>query len=234
MLHLPTIFDWIQRFDFMRGLPAAYLALAMAFIIVVVWDWRVSVLALAVLYFAAGLLFLDILDPRLAVVKLLVGWFICIMLYFTARQANWGRLPEDVGDDEAVLQHERRHLRFGRFVLPSSTVFRIFLGLLVALVVLAIYQRPAYQLPAVSPPVNLAILALGGLGLIGMALTSEPLKAGMGLLIFLTGFQLFYNALEQSVALLVFLAAGDLFLMLVISYLTQARHALPALVQKEG
>ena len=62
---------------------------------------------------------------------------------------------------------------------------------------------------------------------LALGLTTEPLKAGMGLLTFMTGFELFYNNLEQSVAMIIFLALANLTLALTISYLTQTRHALP-------
>jgi hypothetical protein len=46
-----------------------------AVIIVVAWDWRLALLALAGQYLLAGLLFADVLDPRLMVVKVLNGLF---------------------------------------------------------------------------------------------------------------------------------------------------------------
>ncbi|MFW5941610.1 MAG: hypothetical protein ACOCXI_07405 [Chloroflexota bacterium] len=231
MLQFPTIFDWIERLEMLRGLPAAYLALLTAFLIVVVWDWRVTVLALAVQYFAAGLLFVDVIDPRLAVVKLLVGWFICLMLYFTARQVNWGRLPDDLTPEEAaLLRPQEPQVQIGRFQLSRSALVRLLLALAVTVAILLLGQRAAYRLPAVPATLNLAIYALGGLGLLGLSQTTEPLKAGAGLLTFMTGFELFYNTLEQSAAMLVFLAAGNLALTLVISYLTQVRHTVPSIV----
>ena len=232
MFQLPTLFDWIQRFDFLRGSPAAYLALLTALLIIVAWDWRLAIAALAVQYFASTILFLDVLDPRLSVIKLLVGWFICLMLYFTARQVNWGRLPEDVSTEEAVQWRRERQVRFGPYLMPSNAPFRVFLALMVALAVVTLSQRAGFRLPAVSQPMNLAIFALCGMGLLGLGLTTEPLKAGMALLTFMTGFELFYNSLEQSVAMLVFLAAANLILVLTISYLAQTRHALSGLFQE--
>jgi hypothetical protein len=99
------------------------------------------------------------------------------------------------------------------------------LGLTIGLIVFAISQGPLLQLPVVSSDRNGAIIGLVAFGLIGMSLTTEPLKAGLGLLTFMTGFELFYSSLEQSVAMLVMLAASNLILALAISYLVQARHA---------
>ena len=174
MFQLPTLFDWIQRFDFLRGSPAAYLALLAALLIIVAWDWRLAIAALAVQYFASTILFLDVLDPRLSVIKLLVGWFICLMLYFTARQVNWGRLPEDVSTEEAVQWRRERQVRFGPYLMPSNAPFRVFLALMVALAVVTLSQRAGFRLPAVSQPMNLAIFALCGMGLLGLGLTTAP------------------------------------------------------------
>jgi hypothetical protein len=49
-------------------------------------------------------------------------------------------------------------------------------------------------------------------------------------LTFFTGFELFYSALEQSLAMLALLAVANLAIALVISYLVQARHAISALL----
>lgn len=233
-MEFPTVFEWIQRLEFLRGLPAAYLALLSALIVIVLWDWRVTVLALALQYLAVGLLYIDVLDPRLAIVKVLVGWFICLMLYFTARQINGGRLPQDAKREGAVPARRDRRIRLGPFSLPSNAPFRVFVGLMVALVALTIAGQPGFRLPAASEAMNVAIFGLGSLGLVGLSLTTEPLQAGMGLLLFMSGFQLYYNSLEQSVAMLVFLAIGDLVLTLAIAYLTQSHHSLTAVVRQEG
>jgi len=232
-MNLPTIFDVLQRLDFLRGAPAAYGVLLAAAIILIAWDWRLTLLALAAHYVVVGFLFVEVLDPRLVTVKVLTGLFACLMLYMTARQVNWGRLPIDVSEEEA--DHLSRHLRVraGRRLLPTSTPFRTFLALMMILVVLTLSQRPEYLLPAIPGELKYfttGIYALAGMGLLGMGLTSEPLRVGISILLFLTGFELYYSALEQSVALMAALAAVTLAVTLAISYLTQARHAIPSLV----
>jgi hypothetical protein len=52
----------------------------------------------------------------------------------------------------------------------------------------------------------------------------------LGLLTFMSGAELFYSALEQSVAMIGMLAVANLCLALVIAYLTQTRHAYQALL----
>ena len=131
---------------------------------------------------------------------------------------------------EAVQWQRERQLRFGRYLSPGSLPFRLLLVLLLIVVVLTLSGRPGYQLPAVPEAVNLAVYALVGLGLLNAGLTGEPLRSGIGLLMVLSGFELFYNTVEQSILMLAFLAGANLAVALTIAYLTQARHALPALM----
>ncbi|UCG25400.1 MAG: hypothetical protein JSW55_05230 [Chloroflexota bacterium] len=225
MIDFPNIIEFLNIFDFLRGYPAAYLVMVTAALILVVRDWRWSLLFLTVQYLVAGFLFADVLLPHLAFMKVLVGIFVCLILYITARQINWGRLPEDVTSDEAVQLQKERFVRFGSLVLPTDTPFRVFLALIVCLAVWAMAQRSLYLLPAVPEHFQLAVFALIGLGLVSLSLTDEPLMAGLGLLTFITGFELFYGALEQSVLMLGLLGAVNLTIALAIAYLAQARHA---------
>jgi hypothetical protein len=173
----------------------------------------------------AGLLFADLLDPRLMIVKVLVGGVICLILLVTAAQVRWGRLPADVTEEErARLGLALR--RLGPFHVPRQTPLRLLLAVIVSLLVLGIARQPAYQLPIVAGPHNLAIYAMVGLGLLGLASTIEPLPAGMGLLMVLSGFELFYSAVEQSPAMLATLAAANLLIALAIAYLVQVRYSL--------
>lgn len=226
MFDFPTLFDWLEMFEAWRGLPAAAIVLGAGVVILVFRDWRLSLFALLVQYLAASLLFVDVLDPRLAVVKMLTGAFICLILYITARQVRWGELPEDVSPEEAVQLRSERQIRLGPYAMPTSLPFRAFLALLVALFVWIAGQQPAYRLPGIAAShLTLGVYALAGMGLLQVSLTTEPLKAGMGLLMFMAGFELFYHALEQSVLMLAALSATNLVLALALSYLVQVRHS---------
>ena len=229
----PTIFDWLERLEGWRGFTAAYAVLLTAVLVIIIWDWRFALLALAAQYFFAGLLFVDLLDPRLAIVKLLAGWFACLILYVTARQVNWGGHPQDVSTDELSDVAPERTFQIGPLKIPASLPLRLFLVLIMLGLLTSLFQRPDFALPVIASTMtylSLAILALVGLGVLGLALTSEPLKAGMGVLMFMTGFELFYSALDQSATMLIILAAVTLAIALIVAYLVQMRHAIPALV----
>ena len=227
---IPTIYEFLGYLDFMRGTPAAYIVLLTASLILILRDWRLLLITLIIQYLVVGLLFADVLLPHLAFMKVLVGAFICLMLYITARQVNWGQLPEDVTEDEVVRLNEERLVRVGPYMMPTETPLRVFLALIVALTVWALSQRTGFHLPVVPAHLNVAVMALVGMGLITLSLTSEPLKFGLGLLTFWIGFELFYSAVEPSIAMLVMLSIADLIIVLAISYLIQARHSLPVIL----
>jgi len=234
-MKLPTILEWLEILSFLRGLPAAYAVIITAMVILIVWDWRLTLLALMFQYLVIGFLFVDLLDARLVNMRVLVGLFVCLMLYMTARQVNWARLPADVAEEELLHLSQERRLRAGPYLQSTSLPFRLFLTLMMLLVIFTLAQRSEFQLPAVPSGmghIQIAVYGLVGMGLLGLGMTSEPLNAGVGILTFLNGFELFYSALEQSVAILVALSAVQLMVTLVISYLTQARHAIPELVDR--
>jgi uncharacterized membrane protein len=230
MIDLPDIIQSLEFFDFLRGAPAAFLVMLTAAMILILRDWRWSILFLAIQYLVAGLLFADVLLPHLAFLQVVVGMFVCLILYITARQVNWGRLPEDVTSEEAVQIRKERFVRLGTLILPTDAPFRIFLALIVCLVVWAMSQGIGLLSSTLTEPVQMAVLALVVLGLLALSLTGEPLMAGLGLLTFLTGAELLYSALDQSAGMLGLLGIANLVVALVIAYLTQARHAYQALL----
>jgi hypothetical protein len=70
----------------------------------------------------------------------------------------------------------------------------------------------------------LAAYVLVSLGLVTLGYHLQPYKAGLGLLTFLTGFDLLYSALAFSNGLLIFFTVAHLSTALVIAYLTQRRY----------
>lgn len=229
MSGFPTIYDFLEYLGFVRGFPAAIIVLLTASFILIVRDWRWSLLAILIQYLIVGLLFADVLAPHLSFMKVVIGIFICLTLYVTARQVNWGLLPEDVTREEALRLGKLRILRFGPYMLPTDTPFRIFLALVVIVSVWTLTNRPSFHLPVVPHNVNFAILVMIGMGLVTLSATSEPYKAGLGVLTFITGFELFYSAVDQSLNSLLIFAITNIAITLVVTYLAQLRHLFPAL-----
>jgi len=226
----PTIFDLLDRLAFLRGGPAVLIVLLAGFVAIAAWDMRLVVPAMLVQYLAAGLLFVDVLDPRLAVVYVIGGVFVTLILLVTAWQVNWGRPPAGVTAAEAARLGLARRRRVGRFWVSDRALLRLALGLAALAVALWLGRSPGTLLavlPEEAAYLEPAILGLAGLGLVGLAGSVEPLPSGVGLLLFLTGFSLYYSVVDQSITMVVALVAAQLLVALVAAYLAQARY-LPA------
>ena len=229
-MNIPTIFDLLDRLAFLHGMPTVVILLLAAFVAVAAPDIRLSIVAVLIQYLFAGLLFVDVLDPRLAVVYALAGLFVTAILAVTAWQVNWGRLPVGLTAEEAARLGLSRRRSFGRFSLSERTILRLGLAAIVVIIALWLSRSPGELLtivPAELVYLEPAIAGLIGLGLVGATTSAEPLPSGIGLLLFLTGFALFYGFLDQSIAMTVALVAAQLVAALAIAYLAQARY-LPA------
>lgn len=226
-MNIPSFFDLIGRTASWQGWPAAVLVLLTAVVIVAINDWRLSIVALAIHYLFAALLYATLLDPRLVAVKLLTGWFVCLMLAFTARQMNWGRPPVDTAISREQLTDPPRQLTLGGFSLTLTRPVRLGVALGVVVLLGLLASRSFLLLPLVAETavyLNVAIIGLGVLGLLGMVLTSEPLGAGMAMLLFISAFELYYSSTAQSVTMLALLALLNLGMTLVVAYLAQAHY----------
>ena len=226
-MNVPTIFDLLDRLAFLRGAPSVVLLLAAAFVAVVAWDMRPAITAVLIHYLLVGFLFVDVLDPRLAFVYTLAGLFVTAILLVTSWQVNWGRRPSGLTAEEAARLGLADTRQLGRFSVTQRGLLR--LGLATAVLVAALWLTRAPGLFASVAPIEPdylepAIAGLMGLGLVGAVTSAEPLPSGIGLLLFLSGFGLFYGFLDQSLAMTVALVTTQLVVALAVAYLAQARY----------
>ena len=238
-MEFPTIFDLLDRLAPLRGGPAGAIALLAAAVAVAVWDigllrHRTSGLAafvpfsplafpaMLIVYLAGGLLLFDVLDPRLAVVYVITGVVIALMLLITGAQTHWGRPSRPAAVGSRAI---------GPLVAGDRALLRLALAVVVLLGALWLARTPGTLLsfvPADKGYLEAAIVGLGGLGLVGLAASAEPLPAGIGLLIFLVGFVLFYSLVDPSLVMVVALIILQLTVTLVVAYLAQASREPPA------
>lgn len=210
---METLLELINRLSFLAAMPAVFGLFIALGMILVTRRWQIEVLALVLLYFFVGLLHSRIIRPEVALVKALIGWLLCLTLYVTGRY-----LDERGGERKAEAQQER--MRW----LPSlaaDTPLRLLV--LLVTVVIAYLGSVYLPLPQVAGHVGLAcyLLAVGGLLLVGIS--EEPLRVGIGLLLFLTGFDLFFGALEPSLVVAGLLGAGSFLITLAVTFLAVTR-----------
>ena len=209
---MPTLSEVIARLSFLTTSPAVAGLVVTASLIIVLRDWRVSLAALLAQYILVGFLLTRLIAPEVATVKTLVGALICLILYLTARRVRWGRQSKDEVPTSSILQE----------VFPVSLPFRLLAVILMGLVTSSLLNN--YPLPELPKDIGFACYWLALMGLLAMILTTEPLKAGLGLLTFMAGFELFYVALEKSLSVVGFLGIVNLFMALAIAYLASAKE----------
>ncbi len=225
---MPTLPDVLAQLSFLTTTPAIVGLVVTASLIVIISDWRFSLAALSVQYVLVGLLLTRLIQPQVAVIKVLIGALVCIVLYLTARQVSESSEAPPSERDDAEDGRSRRPASptsktEGETSLPDLA-FRLLAALFVGLAVYSLSER--YPLPEVPSDIGLACYWLASLGLLVLMLTEEPLKAGMGLLTLVTGFELFYSALERSLSVVGFLGIANFLIALAIAYLAASRAEL--------
>ena len=225
-MSFPSIFDWLETFSFLRGYPSVWLLLATGTLITLFLDWRLSLFALIVQYLVATLLYFDLLNPQLALIKLFVGMFVCLILYWTARQVDYGRSHGSPGRSYPVKTG--RKIQVGPLSMPRNLAERAAAAVIALLLVVILQWGFSLYLPGLPEGmdyINLVILLLITLGMAGVITSRDPLSGGMSVLTFLTGFELYFAAIDQTTRTLALLAVLNFVVALVVSYLTQRGYA---------
>lgn len=179
-------------------------------VLVTLTDWRINLMALLAHYGFVAVLTVPMALWPVVLARALTGAVVVGILWLTGRAVNYGE-PRGVST----------RLRF-RF--PTSFPFRVMALILVSLAAWYTSRQPGLALPALSSAHNLACYLLMALGLLTLGLTEEPFNAGLGLFILLSGFQLFYSAVEPSLAIAGLLVAVNFGLALAVSHLAIHWH----------
>jgi hypothetical protein len=184
-------------------------------LLVVVTDWRVSFVALLVEYIGVALLLTQLVLFEVAAVKLMVGLLVVSVLTLTGWQLNFGRPPTT-----GATAPPRR------FQLPTGLPFRLMAAMMAVVAATYIASQPQLTLPGLdhAPAANTASYLLMALGLVNLGLTAEPIDAGMALLTLLIGFEIFYAAVEPSLAVVALLAGVHFGVALGVSYLAVLQY----------
>lgn len=162
-------------------------------------DWRISLGALAVQYIAAFWLVTRHLPFVMGSAKLITGWMVVAALGMT-------RLSLSTAENEETFW-------------PRGQWFRVILMCIVALVSVGLTPRIESVIPGLGLQVIAGSLLLIGAGVMQLGVTSDMLRVILGLLTLLTGFEILYSAVENSILVTGLLAVTNLGLGIVGSYL---------------
>jgi hypothetical protein len=234
---MPTLAEVLNQIQFITYETALLGLFITAAAILIIRDWRILILALLTQYVLEGMILFRLVRPDIAVLQVLIGAFICPILFLSARQVSAAAsLPAST---LAARQPGGRHtwwrdfsarllfntLNRSRRVAATGLTFRIFIGLLMMLVTLTLSST--FPVPGLATSVTTAVYWLVLVGLTILMLTEDPMKVGIGLLTTLTGFGLLYFTLETSLLLTGLWGTVNLLIALAIGYLTVVKGASP-------
>jgi len=161
-------------------------------------DWRWSLGILAIQYLGSFWLVHSNWSISMAAVKLVAGWMVCAILGSAIFSSH---------------EHPTSETSW-----PQGWLFRFLVGSLIALITFPLAQNAATWLN-LNPALAWGSLLLMGMGLLQLGITSRPLRVIIGLLTFLSGFEIIYSAVESSSLIAALLAVVNLCLALAGAYL---------------
>jgi len=221
---VPILSNLLTRLVFLAALPAVIAVTVTATLLVVSRDWRLNVFALAAQYFFVALLMTQVIRVEMAAVKGLIGWVICLVFYLTGQQSRSVRGLPDSGGDVSVRNWFAARLEGWRHQgISARAAFNFMAVVLVG--VTAYASSSAVPLPQVSKGLGFVCYWLVALAILVLGLSEDPLRVGVGLLMFLSGFDLFYVALEPSLVVTGFLGVISFMIGLGAAYLRAAEAA---------
>jgi len=211
---MPTLPEILGQLQFISQEILLLGLIVTAGTILVTRDWRLLILALLLQYILVGLILSRLVRPDIAVLKIMIGAFICPILFLSARQVAFS-----TSSVPPIIQQEWRN--------PAATgwIFRLLTALVMLLVAITLSEM--FALPGLTPTLLIAVCWLMLIGLTTLVITEDPLKTGIGLLTILTGFDLFYTTLEHSLLITGLWGAINLLIALAISYLIIIKGANP-------
>jgi len=174
--------------------------------LLLVRDWRWSIILLAVQYLGMFILTLQHWPLGMASVKVVAGWMSAAILGMTR-----SGLSTQEFDEESIW--------------PRGRLFRLFAAGIVLLIVANATPSVDTIMADAGYAVTAGSLLLIGMGLLHLGITAHVLRVTIGLLTVLSGFEILYSAVEGSVLVAALLAIINLGLALAGSYLLIAANA---------
>ena len=185
------------------ALPVVILAFITAAVLLVSWNWRVSIGSLAVQYGCVFFLVFISWPLETAAVKLIAGLMSCAVLWLALVN-----LPVELTTQNRLATPE--------------IVFRVIAAILAGLFAVTGGSKLVEWFGEVSIEQAYGALILVTLGLIQLGLTMHPLRVVIGLLTVLSGFGILHAAIESSILITGLLAVINLGLSVVGAYMLTA------------
>lgn len=194
-----------------------------AILLTLTTGWRASFAALGAQYLFAAALLAQVVIWQIAATLGAVGVLVVLILVFAGRQVNFARAASAVPAQPAGY-FRQRFAALRRIEFQTNLPFRVVAVMLALVATWYGVTEAQLVVPGLPVTVNLAGDVLIALGLLNLGLTEEPMNAGMGLLMMLTGVTLLYAPVEPARTVVVLLAGLNLGVALAVSYLAYLRY----------
>jgi hypothetical protein len=207
---MPSLDDLARAFASVTTVELVLGLIFVVAVIVLIADWRISLLALAMQYILVAILLSTLIPLQIAAVRMVAGGLVAAMFYLTARSVK-SRRRQRLPDEPLLIDEPTRG------VFWTNLPFRIVGLALVALSVIA----ASGQFVLLNAPLLFWVtgLWLAAGGLLTIALTRDALKLGMGLLLFTSGFGIIYLSIDNSLLIYALLVIADLVIALAIAHI---------------
>lgn len=220
--------DLLSALSRLPSTGVLFALIAASSLLVIFADWRLLNLIFGVMYLLIGMFLvvsgIEGFPVELAIVKALVGIMIVPVLYISARRARWGKPPDEEEEEENMPPQRLAWLRSPGLALRGIVAL---LGLAVALSLALRNPIEVTSSQTSSRDLTIATFALVTQGLINIALNENPLKAGLGLLTTLAGFEMLYIVVEPTLRIIALQGLLNLVIALALSFLVTAWVARP-------
>jgi hypothetical protein len=184
-------------------LPSVILAFITATVLLISWDWRISIFSLGIQYLCVFVLISLSWPMETAAVKVVAGWMAGAVIGL------------------ALLNLPQENIN-GKPVLISDITFRLLAAILAGLFAFTGGARLVIWLPEINVQSAYGAMILISLGLLHLGLTNHPFRVVLGLLTILSGFEILYAAVESSILITGLMAIVTLGLAIVGAYMLTA------------
>lgn len=185
------------------ALPAVILMGLASLILLISYDWRLSVSALGAIYVGVFVLAAFSWPLEMAVVKLVTGWISASVLGL------------------GLVNLPNTWYQPGRY-WPSEIIFRLSVAGLAGLVAVSVTPNIQNWLLDATYEQVLGGTILVSMGILQLGLTTQPVRTVFGILVIFAGFEILYASVETSVLVAGFLAVINMGIALVGAYLLVA------------
>lgn len=167
------------------SLPVVFLFIATSVVNLVSRDWRVMIIALGIQYLGVFILVSLTWPLEMAVIKLVTGLIASAVL-------GMELINRQTVDSIVLEVHGEGHFF-------SNTLFRIFFAIVIGFAIYSFTPQMAKWILNASYYQILGSLLLIGMGILILGITNKPFRIIVGLLTFLSGFEILFATLETSV-----------------------------------